>query len=188
MAVNPCDLSHLTSADDGCVEQLSGTGTMAYFINMADMKTMPTFDKDNPAYFIDTAFDQSAFKEGKGAFKVELRNDANNIKPTSVKTKKGFNQVTTIVIDIISAISAKFMRNVNNINHIAILLETGTDEFYVLCNPQKKGTLQIEGDTGTQSSDDSGYTFTYTQWQIYPLCYYKGTVAIAGEATPPVGS
>lgn len=184
MAAEDCDLSHLTSEDDGCVEQLSGTGTMAYFINMADLETEPEFDEDNPAYFVSTAFDTTAFKAGKGAYKVELRNDANNVQPASVAAKKGFNQVATLVTDIISPVASKFMRRANNINHIAILIATGSGEYYALCNPQKKGTMEITGDTGTASSDESGYTITYTQWNKYPLTYYKGTVAVAGESTP----
>lgn len=181
---NECDLSHLTSEDDGCVEQMSGTGTMAYFINMADLANLPQYDEENPSYFATDSFDTTAFKAGKGAYKVELRNDANNIQPASVAAKKGFNQVATLVTDIISPVASKFFRRANNLNHIAILIDTGTGEYYALCNPQKKGTLEIAGDTGTASSDESGYTITYTQWNIYPLSYYKGAIAIAGETTP----
>ena len=182
MAENPCDLSHLTSEEDGCEVQMSGTGTMAYIFNMADLKTPPTYDETNPSYFTDTAFDTTGFEEGKGAYKVELRNDANNIQPASVKAKKGFNQVATLVTDIISPVASKFMARLNNINHIGVLIETGTGEYYAMVNPQKKGTLEIAGDTGTASSDDSGYTMTYTQWDSAPLRYYKGTVAIAGKS------
>lgn len=184
-SVNPCDLSHLTSEEDGCEVQMSGTGTMAYIFNAADLKTTPTYDPDNQSYFATTSFDSTGFKSGKGAYKVELRNDANNIQPASVKAKKGFNQVATLVTDIISPVASRFMARLNNINHIGVLLETGTGEYYVMFNPQKKGTLEIAGDTGTASTDDSGYTMTYTQWDSAPLRYYKGTVAVVGENTTP---
>lgn len=182
--VNPCDLSHLTSEEDGCEVQVSGTGTMAYIINMADLKTKPSRDETNSVYFAVTSFDATAFKEAKGAYKVELRNDANNLKPESVKSKKGYNQVATIVTDILSPVSSSFMARLNNISHIAVLIETGTGEYYVMCNPDKKSTLQVSGDTGTASSDDSGYTLTNTQWSPNPIDYYKGTIKLFGEADP----
>lgn len=185
MAANDCDLSHLTSEDDGCVEQLSGTGTMAYFFNAHDLLVTPERDEDDPAYYASTSFDKSAFKEGKGCYKVELRNDANNIQTASVATKKGFIQTGTLVTDILSSVASRFMRRLNNINHKGCLIETGTGEYYVIFNPQKKNTIEIAGDTGTASSDESGFTATINQWSTYPYDKYKGAVAIAGETETP---
>lgn len=136
------------SAADECLENLAGLGEVVYIGLRADLTT--------PLTATDDVYGTPVFKDGKGLYKFDLKEEAQKIAGESQGKRKGYNITGTIVFDGVDKKTSKILRALNNLDWFAIFPDPSGDA-QILYDANKKVRIDQGGatsDTGAAASDD----------------------------------
>ena len=152
--VNCPQLDHYLAAEE-CLENLAGLGEVVYVGLRADLK--------NPMSATDNTYATPEFKDGKGLYKFDLKEEAQKVAGESQGKRKGFNITGTMVFDGVDPRVSKLMRALNNLDWFAIFPDPSGDA-QILYDPNKKVRIDQGGattDTGAQASDERTSTVNF---------------------------
>lgn len=138
--------------DAQCMEQLAGTGSTAYLFIKSDLSAALTRELNT--------YSTPAFASGKGLYKVECKEQAQQIQGESLGRRKGFKQTFNFVLDAVNPETAKLSRAINNLN-VGIIVKDG-DNSQIMYSPDRNITIDsggIKSDTGTKAEDDRQTSF-----------------------------
>ena len=138
---------HYIAADE-CMENLAGLGEVVYIGLRSDL-TAPLSATDN-------VYAAPVFKDGKGLYKFDLKEEAQKIAGESQGKRKGFNITGTMVFDGVDKKVSKILRSLNNLDWFAIYPDPSGDA-QILYDPNKKVRIDQGGattDTGAAAGDD----------------------------------
>ena len=127
-------------AGDECLENLAGLGEVAYLGLKSDLK--------NPLTANDNVYSAPEFKDGKGLFKVELKENSQNIAAESQGKRKGYQQTATLIFDAVNRTTSKIARALNNLGDLFIIFPDGDDN-QIMYDPNKK----LHADSGGITTD-----------------------------------
>ena len=136
------------SAADECLENLAGLGEVVYIGLRGDL-TAALSATDN-------VYAAPVFKDGKGLYKFDLKEESQKVAGESQGKRKGFNITGTMVFDGVDAKVSKILRALNNLDWFAIFPDPSGDA-QILYDPNKKVRIDSGGattDTGAAASDD----------------------------------
>lgn len=136
------------SAADECLENLAGLGEVVYIGLRADLTT--------PLTATDDVYGTPVFKDGKGLYKFDLKEEAQKIAGESQGKRKGYNITGTIVFDGVDKKTSKILRALNNLDWFAIFPDPSGDA-QIIYDANKKVRIDQGGatsDTGAAASDD----------------------------------
>ena len=147
MPQNCPTLMHYNAADE-CLENLAGLGEVVYIGLRGDLL--------NPMAATDNVYSTPVFKDGKGLYKFDLKEEAQKIAGESQGKRKGYKITGTMVFDSVDAKVSKILRALNNLDWFAIFPDPSGDA-QILYDPNKKVRIDSGGattDTGAAASDD----------------------------------
>lgn len=160
------------SAAEECLENLAGLGEVVYIGLRGDL-TAPLTATDN-------LYATPAFKDGKGLFKFDLKEEAQKIAGESQGKRKGYNITATMVFDGVDAKVSKILRALNNLDWFAIFPDPSGDA-QILYDANKKVRIDSGGattDTGAVASDDRISTLTAILGPVkYPNLFVTAPVS-----------
>lgn len=145
--VNCPTLMHYSAADE-CMENLAGLGEVVYIGLRGDLNA--------PLTATDNTYAVPTFKDGKGLYKFDLKEEAQKIAGESQGKRKGYNITGTIVFDGVDAKVSKILRALNNLDWFAIFPDPSGDA-QILYDANKKVRIDQGGattDTGAAAADD----------------------------------
>ncbi len=154
-------------ADDQCLENLAGLGTDVYIGLKGDLATAMTATENE--------YTTPTFASGKGLYKLQCKDDSQQIQGSSLGERKGFELTCTLVIDSVNASISKLMRAINN-RDVFVITKDG-DVSQILYDPHRKITKDsgaLKTDTGAKAEDDRVSTIELKQSPVnYPNLYVK---------------
>lgn len=136
------------SAADECMENLAGLGEVVYVGLRSDLTA--------PLTATDDVYSAPTFKDGKGLYKFDLKEEAQKIAGESQGKRKGYNITGTMVFDGVDSKVSKILRALNNLDWFAIFPDP-SGQSQILYDPNKKVRIEQGGattDTGAAASDD----------------------------------
>ncbi len=145
--VNCPALDNYLAAEE-CLENLAGLGEVVYVGLRGDLK--------NPMSATDNTYATPEFKDGKGLYKFDLKEEAQKVAGESQGKRKGFNITGTMVFDGVDKKISKILRALNNLDWFAIFPDPSGDA-QILYDPNKKVRIDSGGattDTGATAGDD----------------------------------
>ena len=140
-------LMHYSAAEE-CMENLAGLGEVVYIGLRGDLAT--------PMAATDNLYAAPSFKDTKGLYKFDLKEEAQKIAGESQGKRKGYNIIGTIVFDGVDAKVSKILRALNNLDWFAIFPDP-TGDAQIIYDPNKKVRIDSGGattDTGAAAADD----------------------------------
>ncbi len=150
-------------AEDECLENLAGLGEVAYIGLKSDLK--------NPMAASDNTYATPEFKDGKGLYKVDLKEESQKVAGESQGKRKGFNLTGTMIFDAVNDKISELARGLNNLDWFAIFPDPSGDA-QILYDPNKKIRIESGGltsDTGAAASDDRITTVNFVLGPVkYP--------------------
>ena len=152
MATEVCPTLQDFSNDSQCMEQLAGTSSSVYLFVKSELSTKLTRELN--------VFATPAFATGKGLYKLECKENAQQIQGESLGRRKGFKQTFNFVLDSVNADTAKLSRAINNLN-VGLIVKDG-DVSQIMYDPDRNITIDsggIKSDTGTKPEDDRQTSF-----------------------------
>ena len=138
--------------DDECLENLAGLGSDVY-IGLKSELTTPLTATDN-------LYGTPTFQSGKGLYKVQCKDDSQQIQGSSLGYRKGFELTCTFVVDSVNPAAGKLARAINN-RDIFIIAKDGKYS-QIMYDPSRKVKFDSSGiktDTGSKPEDDRSTTF-----------------------------
>lgn len=136
------------SAAEECMENLAGLGEVVYIGLRGDLQA--------PMAATDNLYAAPSFKDTKGLYKFDLKEEAQKIAGESQGKRKGYNITGTIVFDGVDAKVSKILRALNNLDWFAIFPDP-TGDAQIIYDPNKKVRIDSGGattDTGAAAADD----------------------------------
>lgn len=138
--------------DDECLENLAGLGGTIYIGIKSELKS--------PLIATENNYSTPEFDSGKGLFKVQCKDDSQQIQGSSLGYRKGFEQTCTFVLDSVNAAAGKLARAVNNRDIFIIAKDNKVSQ--IMYDPDRKIKFEsggIKTDTGAKPEDDRITTF-----------------------------
>ena len=135
-------------AGDECLENLAGLGEVAYIGLKSEL--------DAPLTATDNVYSMPVFKDGKGLYKVELKENSQKITGSGQGKRKGFNLTCTLVFDAVNRRTSKLARALNNLGDLFIIYPDGDDN-QIMYDANKKLHADQDGitsDTGDTPDSD----------------------------------
>ena len=157
-------LSPILAAED-CGENLAGLGSVIYVFLKEDLKV--------PLTATENEYSTPTFKEGKGLYRFDCKDDSQQIEGTSLGRRKGFRLTGTIVLEAVNKLMAKTARAMNNLD-VGIIFPDG-DDAQIMYDPNRKVVFDndgIQSTTGAAADDDRQTTLTATLGPVKYLNLY----------------
>ena len=135
-----------------CSENYAGIGSRVYMGLRSDLSAPLTETGPN--------WSGLTFKAGKGLYRLDCREEVNNIVGSSSNQNKGFTQTLNFTLDAVSPTTARVARVLNNRKDLFFCVEDG-DEIQIMYHPTNKIQVDsggIETNTGAAAEDDRGVT------------------------------
>lgn len=152
-----------------CTENFAGLASTAYIFLKKDL--VKPLENEGSIFYLNA----DSFKDGKGLFKLELKEEANNIVGESQKKRGGFKQTGTLVIEVVNSAVSELMRALNNLDWCLVIGDG--EQFQIMYNKTNKMSIDAGGlktETGSASSDDRIATLTFTLANcIYPNTFLE---------------
>lgn len=148
--------------DNDCLENFAGLGTDIYIGLKSDL-TAPLKATDN-------LYSTPAFATGKGLYKLQCKDDSQQIQGSSIKGNKGFELTCTFVIDAVNPEVSKLARALNDRKDIFIIAKDGKYS-QIMYDPDRKVRFEAGGvktDTGAKADDDRMTTY---EAKLSPVSY-----------------
>lgn len=162
-------------AADECMENLAGLGEVVYVGLREDLAA--------PLAATDNTYATPAFKDTKGLYKFELKEESQKVAGESQGKRKGFNITGTMVFDGVDPRVSKLMRTLNNRDWFAIFPDPSGDA-QILYDPNKKIRIDSGGattDTGAAAGDDRISTVNFILGPVkYPNLFVTAPTADDG--------
>ena len=133
--------------DDECLENLAGLGTDIYIGLRSELS--------EPLVATENLYATPKFASGKGLYKVQCKDDAQQIQGSSLGYRNGYEITCTFVVDSVNPAAGKLARAVNN-RDIFIIAKDGKYS-QIMYDPNRKVKFDKGGittDTGTTSDSD----------------------------------
>lgn len=133
--------------DDECLENLAGLGTDIYIGLKSELS--------DPLTATDNLYSTPQFTSGKGLYKVQCKDDAQQIQGSSLGYRKGFELTCNFVVDSVNPAAGKLARAINN-RDIFIIAKDGNYS-QIMYDPSRKVKFDSGGittDTGTTPDSD----------------------------------
>lgn len=151
--------------DDECLENRAGLGVNIYLGLKSELAA--------PLTATENVYSTPAFQTGKGLYKVECKDDTNQIQGSSLGYRKGFELTCNFGIDSVNPAAGKLARAINNRDIFIIVKDN--DKSQIMYDPDRKVKFDsggIKSDTGAKSDDDRSTTFEAKLSSVnYPNLY-----------------
>lgn len=147
--------------EDECLENLAGLGTDVYIGLKSELSAPMTAEE--------SLFSTPVFATGKGLYKVQCKDDSQQIQGSSLGYRKGFELTCTFVVDSVNPAAGKLARAINNRDIFIIAKDDENSQIiYDQHRKMKFDSGGIKTDTGAKPEDDR--TTAYTG-QLSPCKY-----------------
>lgn len=160
--------------DDQCLENLAGLGTDVY-IGLKSELAAPLVATEN-------SYSCPTFASGKGLYKVQCKDDSQQIQGSSLGFRKGFELTCNFVVDSVNPAAGKLARAINN-RDIFIIAKDG-DVSQIIYDPTRKVKFDsgaITTDTGTTPDSDRMSSYNARLSPVaYPNLYVEEPAENAG--------
>ena len=148
MAQTTCPTLRNFVADDQCLENFAGTGTVVYFGRKADLAAKLTATENE--------YSTPTFKEGKGLYKIDCQDEGQQIQGSSLGQNNGFKLQFDFTVEMVDKITSIIGRALNNYRDLFFIVKDG-DVSQIMYDPDRKVKFDSDGlktDTGKAASDD----------------------------------
>lgn len=153
--------------ENECLENIAGMGNIVYIGLKSDLAA--------PLTLTGSTYSTPTFKSGKGLYKVEGRDDSQQIQGSSAGYRGGFEITMNFAVDSVSEIGGKLSRAANNLDIFIIMKGKGGDKTQIMYDPNIKVKFDnggIKTDTGAKSGDERKTTFeAKLTGVLYPNLY-----------------
>ena len=171
MANSQCpQMKHILRGEQ-CTENLAGLGMTVYVGVKSDLSTQMTANENT--------FTTPTFKEGKGLYRIDCKEEANSIVGSSGGMNGGYNQTLNFTVEHVNKDTAKLSRVVNNSQDAFYIVEDG-DEIQIMYHPKNKVQIDsggVESNTGDTADSDRQMTVAVQ----LKKCRYSNTYLVLGE-------
>lgn len=169
-----------------CLEEFAGVASV-FYVGVKNELSAPLKATDN-------VYSTPAFSPGKGLYKFECKDEANNIEGSSLGKRKGFKQTFNLTLEAANKLISKLARGLNNLD-IFIIVPDG-DEAQIMYDPVRK--VQFDADaiklaTGSAATDERQTTIAATLGPVkHPFMYVTAPLEsdwdslLASKASPEV--
>lgn len=116
-------------------------------------------DLAQPMTLTDNVYSTPVFKSGKGLYKLQCKDDAQQIQGSSLGRKKMFELTCNFTLDSVNRLTSKLSRALNNLDIFIIALDG--DDSQIMYDRQRKVVFEnggITSDTGANPSNDERQT------------------------------
>ena len=141
-------LDHFLNADN-CFENIGGTSAVAYYFIKDDLSA--------PLELTGNVYSTPAFKTGKGLYRIDLKDETQQIKGDGQGNNKGYNLTYNAVIDAVNKRVSLLSRALQNLDIGIIVPDGQTGDTQIMYDPYKRVKVEqggISSDTGAASGDD----------------------------------
>ena len=141
-------LDHFLNADN-CFENIGGTSAVAYYFIKDDLSA--------PLELTGNVYSTPAFKTGKGLYRIDLKDETQQIKGDGQGNNKGYNLTYNAVIDAVNKKVSLLSRALQNLDIGIIVPDGQTGDTQIMYDPYKRVKVEqggISSDTGAASGDD----------------------------------
>ena len=165
MAVETCPTLEDYTAGEQCLEEFAGVAP-CFYVGIKNELSAPLVATEN-------TYATPAFSEGKGLYKFDCKEDANNIAGDSLGKRKGFKQTYNMTLEAANKLVSKLARGLNNLD-IFIIVPDGEDA-QIMYDPVRK--IKFDADaiklaTGSAPTDERTTTIAATLSPVkYPYLY-----------------
>jgi hypothetical protein len=146
---------------DQCLENLAGLGTDIYIGLKSELSAALSATENS--------YSTPAFASGKGLYKVQCKEDSQQIQGSSLGYRKGYELTCTFVVDSVNPAAGKLARAINNQD--IFIIAKDNDQSQIIYDPTRKIKFDsgaIKTDTGAKADDDR--TTTY-EAKLSPVLY-----------------
>ena len=188
-----CKIIPVGIGTNACKENFSGVGGEAWIFFKEDLVAAPAYS-DDANEFEASAFGESAFVEGAGAYKIKLKKQVNSVTWTNNPNGGGYTVTATIIVanDMDSmAFNGRALNNAGGDWGLMIPAATadGTSRYYVIYNHDfGLSTFTVEGTTGDAPDSDHGHTITVAATMFYGPTMWEGTLTEAPSGATDSGA
>ena len=166
MAENCPTMQNILKADE-CLENLAGISSDVYVGIKSDLSADLTANEN--------VYTTPTFASGKGLYKIQGKNEAQNNHFSSLGPRKGYDLDITVVIESLNKAFSKVGRALNNLD-LFFIVDDGEDSL-IMYDPQRRCEADsggIEGDTGDTADSDRQATCNFHLKPVkYPLLYVE---------------
>lgn len=134
---------------DNCNENIGGTSAVSYFFVKSDLKA--------PLVLTGNVYSTPEFNAGKGLYKIDLKDETQQIKGDGQGNNKGFNLTWNAIIDAVNKKTSLLSRSFQNLDLGIIVPDGMTGDTQIMYDPNKRVKVEqggIASDTGAASGDD----------------------------------
>lgn len=160
-----CPELHDVLNENECLENRAGLGVVIY-IGLKSELAAPLTATEN-------VYSTPTFQAGKGLYKVECKDDAQQIQGSSLGYRKGFELTCNFAIDSVSDDGGKLARAINNRDIFIIAKDNNKSQ--IMYDPDRKVKFDsggIKTDTGAKGDDERSTTFEAKLSSVnYPNLY-----------------
>lgn len=188
-----CKIIPVGIGTNACKENFSGVGGEAWIFFKEDLVAAPAYS-DDANEFKASAFGESTFVEGAGAYKIKLKKQVNSVTWTNNPNGGGYTVTATIIVanDMDSmAFNGRALNNAGGDWGLMIPTATadGTSRYYVIYNHDfGLSTFTVEGTTGDAPDSDHGHTITVAATMFYGPTMWEGTLTEAPSGATDSGA
>lgn len=147
--------------ENECLENLAGLGTDIYIGLKSELQS--------PMTATENTYSTPVFKSGKGLYKVQCKDDSQQIQGSSLGYRKGFELTCNFVIDSVNPAAGKIARAINNQDIFIIAKDNNVSQ--IIYDPNRKVKFEsggITSDTGTTPDSDRQSSFAA---KLSPVMY-----------------
>ena len=125
--------------ENECLENRAGVGITVYLGLKSELSA--------PLTATENMYSTPSFQTGKGLYKVECKDDTNQIQGSSLGYRKGFELTFTFAIDSVNPAAGKLARAINNRDIFIIVKDTTQTARLSLTQVALKRTLEPRATT-----------------------------------------
>lgn len=166
MAVTCPTLKNYT-AEEMCGENLAGLGTTIYFGRKSELSAALTATENS--------YSTPAFSSNKGLYKMECKDEGQQIQGSSLGPNKGFKLQFDFNVEMVNADTAIIARALNNYQDLFFILVDGDGTSQIMYDPERKCKFEsdaLKTDTGKAAADDRSFVGSVTLQPVkYPNLY-----------------
>lgn len=161
MGTIPCPTLMDFKQGDQCFESMAGLGTSVYIGLKADLK--------QPMVATDDEYATPVFNSGKGLYKLDCKDESQQIESKSLGNNKGFEQTLEVTLDAVNKITSKLGRALNNLDYF-IIVKDGK-ESQIMYDENRRVKIEnggITSKTGKKADDERQTDVKFT---LKPVLY-----------------
>lgn len=146
---------------DQCLENLAGLGADIYIGLKSELSAALTATENS--------YSTPTFASGKGLYKVQCKEDSQQIQGSSLGDRKGFELTCTFIVDSVNPAAGKLARAINNQD--VFIIAKDNDQSQIIYDPTRKIKFDsgaIKTDTGAKPDDDR---ITTCEAKLSPVLY-----------------